>query len=380
MGLISRVSSRTYRSSRMADCATQMAPSLDEQESLDNDENISEQQTTDTVPDLPELEQTDIAREMISYAPPGQYKDIAKNLSVVLDKNIELLQGVPETSLDHHQDQLATVFIDPVKQFRHQLYSDLKNSSMAKVRACFDKDELLEFYKRNGDTIVSPQSHVGGNTFYYSKEHLLFDYDPMSLTVDNIQPAPDMLRVITAEGLRQALEREIYENYVNLHYPKGISAVHAVTDSDHNQQDFVVYIEDHEFQPENRWNGKWRSEWMITINYSDDKEEIKEIFLQGGSKIHVHYYEDSNVQMVSKQLYNKEALEKPIVAKTDKEKAALIVAHISKAESNYHAALRDSYVIMDDTTFKCLRRKLPIRQTKFDWESLNYLKVGKEMG
>ena len=70
----------------------------------------------------------------------------------------------------------------------------MKNSgSMAKVRACIDKDDLLEFFKKNGDTIVSPQSHVGGNTFYYSKEHLLFDFDPMSLTVDNVQPAPDML-------------------------------------------------------------------------------------------------------------------------------------------------------------------------------------------
>lgn len=120
---------------------------------------------------------------------------------------------------------------------------------------------------------------------------------------------------------------------------------------------------------------------MVIINYSESNpDEITEILLQGGSKLHVHYYEDSNVQMVSRQLYNQQSLEKPITAKTEAEKAALIVDHIKKEESAYHAAIRDSYVVMDDTTFKCLRRKLPIRQTKFDWESLNYLKVAKEMG
>ena len=52
---------------------------------------------------------------------------------------------------------------------------------------------------------------------------------------------------------------------------------------------------------------------------------------------------------------------------------------VKKLETKYQQALRDNYVTMDDTTFKTLRRKLPINQQKFNWDHIDHLRIGNEI-
>ena len=53
---------------------------------------------------------------------------------------------------------------------------------------------------------------------------------------------------------------------------------------------------------------------------------------------------------------------------------------IAKIEGDFQAALDLSYATMGDTTFKALRRMLPIHRSKMDWDWLKIqaLKVGTD--
>jgi len=168
------------------------------------------------------------------------------------------------------------------------------------------------------------------------------------------------------EDLRSAVEAEVTQ-YVLNHYMHGIISAFSTTNAEDGTKAVVVCIEDHKFQPKNYWNGRWRSVW--TINVSGNQTEVT-----GLLKVQVHYYEDGNVQLVSAK-----DVKESIPLTSESAFAKSLVKLMEDSESDYQTAISDNYVTMSDTTFKALRRQLPVTRTKIDWNKLVGYSIGREL-
>lgn len=159
------------------------------------------------------------------------------------------------------------------------------------------------------------------------------------------------------ENLRSAFEKEAF-TYVGEHYPHGTTTIYG------KDGKVIVAISSARFNPHNFWNGRWRSIWTY---HSGE--------LVGHFKIVVHYYEDGNVQL------NTDTTQTIKIAEGSPDATAgAALKAIAKAEQAYQEALDASYRSMGDTTFKALRRALPITRTRIDWNKIKNYKIGGQMG
>ncbi|GAU93285.1 hypothetical protein RvY_05250 [Ramazzottius varieornatus] len=279
---------------------------------------------------ITEEDKVSIVSRFLLHAPPGEFNEVFNDVRTLLNDDSLLKERLSGSFSQYNKDQFTPVRIDG---------ADLA-------------------------VIISEHNDVGRNRFYDPRSKRSFKFDHLRKEASEVQQQE--FADARTESWRSAFEAH-FANYVDNYYKHGVCSVFAKSDG--SQMTIVACIEDHQFQPKNFWNGRWRAQWSLTFSPGQSTAELR-----GVVKVQVHYYEDGNVQLVS----SKEIKEEVSIT-GEAETARNVIQIVQEAENDYQTGVSENYSTMSETTFKALRRQLPLTRTKIDWGKITGYRIGNEL-
>eukprot|EP00013_Stygamoeba_regulata_P001125 CAMPEP_0177634562 /NCGR_PEP_ID=MMETSP0447-20121125/3434_1 /TAXON_ID=0 /ORGANISM="Stygamoeba regulata, Strain BSH-02190019" /LENGTH=286 /DNA_ID=CAMNT_0019136291 /DNA_START=118 /DNA_END=978 /DNA_ORIENTATION=+ len=256
-------------------------------------------------------------------------------------------------------------FMEVVTDVRGLLKNDaIINDTAPNTFRKWNTDQMLQAPNGNHDALITAYNEVNFNEYVDPRGNCVVQFDHIRQEVTGTRPLAGELDS-QIEPFRSAIDDAV-ANYCSEHYENGTSAAYSSRESD-GSFNVTVCLSSSKFNPNNFWNGRWRSVYSVIFKPNGAAN------ISGYLRINVHYYEDGNVQLVA------EANKRAQANGGDPGRLAAEVAKvIAKIEQDYHNAIENSYATMGDTTFKALRRVLPITRQKIDWNKIKNYKIGND--
>eukprot|EP01110_Echinostelium_bisporum_P004797 TRINITY_DN21887_c0_g1_i1.p1 TRINITY_DN21887_c0_g1~~TRINITY_DN21887_c0_g1_i1.p1 ORF type:complete len:286 (-),score=135.62 TRINITY_DN21887_c0_g1_i1:246-1103(-) len=281
--------------------------------------------------DVTEEELIQIATNFLLASPPGEFMEVVTDVRALLP-NEQLLNNVAADT-----------------------FREYNTEQMIHVNSPGNKHIVL----------ISKHGEAGDGEYLDPRGNQVITFDHIKQEVTGHRAISGELDA-DVEPFRAALDDEAVK-YVNEHYPHGAVTVYGKKHG--GQYKVTVCISAQKFNPNSFWNGRWRSVWQITFSANGGQAT-----LDGTIKVNVHYYEDGNVQLnTNTEKHLQSAAGDPVAT------ASAAMKAIIKAEQAFHSSLDTSYSSMSDTTYKALRRALPITRNKIDWNKIRTYKIGSEV-
>ncbi|KIM89392.1 hypothetical protein PILCRDRAFT_813323 [Piloderma croceum F 1598] len=278
------------------------------------------------------VERIQAAANFILQSPPGEINDVLNDVRNIISDDDSLQDGVLPALQEYNLAQFITVEVPGTE---HQ--------SIVSEAARLPSPDGEE------DRFLDPRSNMS------------FRFDHLSLEASDPQPVE---MDADSEPFRAALESSTL-NYLLAHYHDGVASVFSVAGSNK----FFVQIVANKYNPSNYWSGRWRSEYIVSL----DENKV-----DGKILANVHYYEQGNVQLATDHTLSL-SLPPAVVTSSPASSAAKILALIEDEEGKYQSSLNDTYHEMGEKTFKGLRRALPMTRQKLDWDKVLGYKLGAEL-
>jgi len=275
----------------------------------------------------------DVKRIVSSFllnAPPGEFHEVVTDVRGLLQNDAILNELAPTTFREYNTEQMLVL---PVPNQTHKVL-------------------ITKFGELSGEEYLDPQGK------------LVITFDHFKQEVTGTRPADPENGEI--EPWRGAVEKKMLE-YVANFYDTGSGAVFASKDPKGNVV-VTVAISSALFNGNNFYNGRWRSVWAATFVPG------KQAQITGNIRVNVHYYEDGNVQL------NTNCNKKDTAQALKPESLAeAFVKAISQHEGELQNQLEQNYEKMNSSTFKALRRGLPMSGTKVAWPKITSYKIGTDI-
>jgi capping protein alpha len=203
--------------------------------------------------------------------------------------------------------------------------------------------------------LISSHNKLASNRYYHTPTATSFEFDHQT-------SKPGAPESYTHDSQHSALIQSILSplaSHFAEHYPAATSAYNVCATPD--DRHVAVLLSSTKSSPKNFISGQWRSEFRYDPATGT---------LSGTLTAHVHYYEDGNVALSTDKTVD------PTSVPPD---GAAIVRKIAALETRYQEEVNRTLVDMNETSFKALRRQLPVTRQKVEWEKIRGYGLGRDL-
>jgi len=231
--------------------------------------------------------------------------------------------------------------------------SVLSEDALVKILANYNTEQLTSAVDPDGKhVLITSYGQVGPDLFLDPSSGRVLRFDHRKRKITEATEQKQVLKDDIAK-YRAAIASNL-TSYIETNYKEG-KVVVAVYGADNGT--VTVCVSAKNVHLGNFWTGGWRSVFSLNVGKPGTTE------MKGNVKINVHYFEDGNVQLnthVDKNIN--------VTVTSDEETTGKnVAAGIAQIESDFQTQLEEMYVNMHRTTFKSMRRFLPVNRQPMTW-------------